>query len=206
MNHIPTWQPGDAVVLRGRGFGFIWWAVPARVVQDTRELVALYWCAGTPWKVVPRHPTGREILAATRVDLLDKVWSRTNVLMLKKPTEAHSIWLMWEAEHKLDCWYVNLETPLRRTPLGFELMDHELDIVIQPDRMSWRWKDMPAFEEMLSAGLFSPAEGHAIRAEGLRVIHKLQANASPFCDGWENWSPPADWEIPTLPPGWDSIA
>ena len=177
--------------------------MPVRVVQDTPQLAALYWCVGTPWKDLPRHPTGREILTAKEVVLQDKIWSRTDVLMLKNPSEAHSIWLMWEEGRRLDCWYVNLETPLQRTPLGFDLMDHELDILISPDRSRWEWKDEAAFDEMVASGLFSAAEAQAIRAEGEKVIRKLQSNQSPFCDGWDKWSPPTGWDIPRLPPGWD---
>ncbi len=194
------------VVLRGVGFGRLWWAMPARVVQDTLELIALYWRAGTRWKDVGRHPLGGEFLMVRRVELRDLIWSRTDVLLLKKPNDAHSIWLMWLAgEKKLDCWYVNLETPFKRTPLGFDVMDHELDIVISPDRSDWHWKDEAAFAEMVAAGVFSSPEAFAIRSEGERVLRQLNANCSPFCDGWENWRPPAEWTVPTLPHGWDEL-
>ena len=59
--------------------------------------------------------------------------------MLAVPGESHAVWIMWERGHtKLRCWYINLETPLLRTPIGFDTMDHELDIVISPDRSGWR--------------------------------------------------------------------
>jgi hypothetical protein len=205
LNNNPHWDPGDPVVLRGVGFGHLWWAMPATVVQDSPGLVALYWRVGTHWKDTGRHPSGKEILTAGHVELKDMVWDRTDVLLLKDPAEAHSIWLMWETSHQLDCWYVNLETPFRRTRFGFDAMDHELDIVIQADRSGWYWKDEQPFEAMVAAGVFSAQEARGIRGEGDRVIQKLQSNQSPFCDGWEKWSPPADWTIPHLPPGWDLL-
>lgn len=99
----------------------------------------------------------------------------------------------------------NLQDPLRRTPIGFNSMDHILDIVISPDRSEWRWKDEDDFEEAVAIGVYSAQKARAIRAEGERVVERMQANQSPFCDGWERWSPPPEWEIPTLPVGWDSF-
>jgi hypothetical protein len=200
------WKPGDTVVLRGTGFRRLWWAMPVTVVRDSPEMVALYWQVGTHWRDIGRHPRGREFLTIDKIELQELVWNRTDVLMLKNPPEAHSIWLMWEAgQTRLDCWYVNLETPLRRTPPGFDIMDHELDIVIRPDRSGWHWKDEDAFEEMVTAGVFTAKEARAIREEGERVIRKMKANEPPFCDGWEKWAPPPEWTIPALPPDWEQL-
>jgi hypothetical protein len=178
--------------------------MPARVVQDTPGLVALYWQAGTHWKDVEKHATAQDFLASTNARTVDQVWEETDVLMLAVPGESHAVWIMWEQGHtKLRCWYINLETPLLRTPIGFDTMDHELDIVIIPNRSGWRWKDEEAFREMEAAGVFSAAEAQAIRAEGGRVLQRLQAGKPPFSDGWEQWQPPPGWTIPVLPPDWD---
>jgi Protein of unknown function (DUF402) len=198
------WTPGTRVVLRGVGFFKLWWAMPVLVVQDTSSLVALYWQAGTHWMDVSQHATAQDLLASTQANPVDQVWEETDVLMLAVPGESHAVWVMWERGHiRLRCWYVNLETPLLRTPIGFDTMDHELDIVISPDRSEWRWKDEQAFNEMVKAGIFSAEEACAIRAEGERVIQHSQAGEPPFCDGWEEWLPPPKWTIPTLPPDWD---
>lgn len=204
MNQRTEWSPGTPVVLRGVGFGNLWWAMPAIVVQDTPDLVALYWQAGTRWKDVSLHATAQDLLASTKACLVDHVWEETDVLMLAVPGESNAVWVMWERGHtKLRYWYVNLETPLLRTPIGFDTMDHELDIVISPDRFEWRWKDEKAFREMEAAGVFSTEEARSIRAEGERIIQRSQAGESPFCDGWEKWLPPSEWAIPALPPNWD---
>lgn len=89
--------------------------------------------------------------------------------------------------------------------MSFDTRDHLLDVVISPDRSEWRWKDEDEFSEAVAIGVFSPEEARAIRAEGERVIGLLEAEASPFCDGWETWSPPAGWEIPVLPVDWDRL-
>jgi predicted RNA-binding protein associated with RNAse of E/G family len=146
------------------------------------------------------------MLSAQQFDLVDKTWVETEVLMLVAPGAAHSVYAMWEQGHtSFRCWYINLQEPLRRTSMGFDTMDHLLDIVVSPDRSAWRWKDEDEFREAVALGVYSAEEARAIRAEGQRAIKRMQANQSPFCDGWEKWSPPAEWEIPGLPAGWDDI-
>ncbi len=103
------------------------------------------------------------------------------------------------------CWYINLQEPLRRTPVGFDSMDLALDIVISPDCSMWRWKDEDEFAEMIGLGLLSPSEAQAIRAEGEKVIQLAESNQPPFCDGWETWSAPDEWQIPEFPADWDQI-
>ena len=120
------------------------------------------------------------------------------------PGEAHSTWAMWEqGTSRLRCWYINLESPIVRTPIGFDTMDHELDLVISPDRKEWRWKDELAFQALVDGGAFSAAEARAIRAEGERVIKQLESGKIPYWVGWEGWRPPPGWKNPSLPPNWD---
>ncbi|MBV8715140.1 MAG: YgaC family protein [Chloroflexi bacterium] len=104
-------------------------------------------------------------------------------------------------------WKINLQAPLRRTPLGFDSWDHLLDLWVMPDG-SWSWKDEDELEEAVDLGLFSEAEARAIRAEGERVIGRLDGLIP---TGWERWRPDqagrrchcrsaGTAEDPTLPP------
>jgi hypothetical protein len=176
------------------------------VVRDEPDLIALYWSVGTPKRIFSRRPTVEDLNSSAPIDLVEEMWEQTDVLMLVTPGASHSIYVMWDpGQTRFRCWYVNLQEPLRRTPIGFDTMDHILDIVIRPDRSEWMWKDEDELEQAIEVGLYSREEARAIRAEGEKVIAIMQANQSPFCDGWEDWSPPEDWEIPEFPPGWDDV-
>jgi Protein of unknown function (DUF402) len=200
------WNHGNAAVLRGVWLGKVWFACPVMIVQDNPDLVALYWRAGTRVKQPFKRASAQDFLKPEKVTLVDHTWFGTDILSLTRPGESHSVWAMWETgTSNLRCWYVNLEFPFRRTHLGFDTMDQEMDVVISPDLSQWHWKDEDSFEEMVKAGLYSAEEACAIRAEGERVIKHALANESPFCDGWEKWMPPSEWTIPELPQGWDKI-
>lgn len=207
MNTISRWMPGNPIVLRGVWRQKLWWAVPVTVVQDTPNLIALYWRAGTRDKSPRKRLTPQDLLSTEKLDLVDRTWVETDVLMLVTPGAAHAVYAMWEEGHtSFRCWYVDLQEPLRRTSIGFDTRDHLLDIVVSPDRSKWWWKDEDEFREAEAIGVFSTEETRAIRAEGERVISLIRTGQSPFCDGWERWSPPAEWETPDLPAGWDNTA
>jgi hypothetical protein len=200
---------GDIIVFRGLGQGKIWYALPVMVVKDAPDPVALFWRAGTPGKFRGLSPGAKVTPPEVRSDqmlLFDKIWTETDVLMLIVPGAAHAVYVMWEEGQKgLRCWYINLQQPLARTATGFDTEDYWLDIVVSPDRSEWRWKDEDQLKEAVAMGMYSPAKACEIRAEGERVIGLLQANQPPFCDGWENWQAPGDWNIPSLPEGWDCL-
>jgi len=102
-------------------------------------------------------------------------------------------------------WYVNLETPWRRTALGYDSTDHLLDIWVDPDRR-WRWKDENHLAEAVEIELFSQEQAREFRAEGERVIEQIEAWSGPFDEGWEIWRPDPTWPLPSVPDGWDRLS
>lgn len=197
---------GQSAILRGVGWNKLWWAIPVTVVQDTVNLNALYWPAGTKGKNTVRRPTIDDLLHPEQLAIGDTKWTRTDVLMLTIPEESFSIYVMWQAGHTmLDCWYINIQDALKRTKIGFDTMDHMLDIVVSPDMSEWQWKDEDEFSEAESKGIYSTDEAEQIRSAGVKAIEALRGDRRDFYERWQYWKPPAEWQIPSLTANWDKI-
>lgn len=172
----PDWDGGDSVLLREIFRGRLWTARPATVAAVHDDLVAVYLAPGTIFKV-PADTSRDDILErlARGWELRDHEWTRGRTLHLLRPGVAHAIHLWWlSPDWRFGGWYINLQEPIRPTPLGFDFMDHVLDVVIDPD-LSWRWKDEEELEEAVRLGLLTRQAADGIRAEGERVIAQLEA-------------------------------
>jgi hypothetical protein len=164
------WKSGDTIVLRGVSNHIIWWACSAYIVQDSPDLIAVYWPAGTP-NMIPVRRTFPQNLLSGQIQLVPQTWIDTDVLMLVPNGASYAIYAMWETrQSKLRCWYINLQEPLNRSKLGFDSMDHFLDIVISADRSAWHWKDEDEFNEAVELGVYSPDKAMAIRSEGEQAV------------------------------------
>ena len=195
-------RPADVAVLRSVYLGHVRWAFPVRVLEETETRVALYLAPGTRGKRFAGPPLNA-VADLRDVDwsLEDAVWRYTHRLYLTPFGRAHSLELFWDAETwAFAGWYVNLQEPLRRTPVGFDTRDQALDVVIAPDG-SWSWKDEDHLESAVRNGRFTAEEARAVRREGERVVARL---GDLLPTGWEDWRPPASWPVPELPPLWDA--
>lgn len=186
---------GNDIVLRyitrdGRP-GMTW---AGRLVQDRAELVALYLPKETPHKRWMADASGRE--------LADSHWF-ANTLRLMFPGRAHSVWLTWRPDGDFVGFYVNLEEPFRRTPIGFDTNDHTLDIVVTPD-LNWSWKDEELLADQGREGNYSTGLIEEIRREAASVITAIESHGSPFNDGWEKWKPDPAWPTPRLVGTWNT--
>ena len=171
---------------------------PMVVVEDTAELVSLWLPAGTPTilsrPIVPGQP--RPWLEG-EYKLVDSVWDRWNQLMLMVPGQWRATWVWWTPDWEFLGWYVNLEEPFRRTPLGFDARDLWLDVVADAERR-WRWKDEDELERVIEHGLLSEAVAARARAEGEAAIADIERGAWPFTDNMRDWRPDPTWPTPTL--------
>jgi predicted RNA-binding protein associated with RNAse of E/G family len=82
-------------------------------------------------------------------------------------------------------------------------MDLALDIVVEPDRSTWRWKDEDEFDLFLARGVLDPEVGARVREEAAAIIERITRNESPFDSDWPSWRPDPAWGTPALPPDWD---
>jgi hypothetical protein len=127
------------------------------------------------------------------------------VLALQRPGEAHAIQVFWcGPERDFAGWYVNLQAPFTRTPIGFDTLDHDLDLWI-PAGGAWQWKDTAKLEAGVRRGRYTPAEAAAIRAEGERVAAELDAGRRWWSDAWASWEPDPSWTPQALPETWHVV-
>ena len=132
-------------------------------------------------------------------------WRGTGKLELRRPGDAYSVLHFWRGEYgAFSGWYVNLEEPFRRTPIGFDYADLELDIVVLPDG-SWSFKDWDLLDEHVASGRYSAEFVSSIRAEGLRIGAELDAGERWWSDDWIAWTPDPEWVAPALPDGWRDV-
>jgi Protein of unknown function (DUF402) len=181
------WRPGDAILIRHVWHGRVLIALAVTVVEHTSDVLATWIAPGAPYK--RPSPRRRQL----EWELVDRPWEAPGILQLMRPGAAHSLALFPGR------WYVNLQEPLRPTPLGFDTCDQLLDLWREQDG-TWRWKDEDELEDAVARGLYTVDEAAAIRAEAERVVA-----ADPFPTGWEGWEPDPAWAIPSLPAGWDVV-
>ena len=125
------------------------------------------------------------------------------ILSFAWPDTPYSV-LLWAAEDRPRVWYVNLEEPLERTHIGFDTVDHVLDVLIELDSTSWRWKDEEELAEAVHDGLFTEEEAAEFRDRGARAVDRIISRQPPFDRDWEAWRPDPAWPTPELPAGWDA--
>lgn len=197
------WATGEQIVLREVWHGRLWSARPVRVVRDDADLVALHLPVGAAWMRACGADGRRLALPVGDWRLRDIGWP-VDCLRLHVPGAHHDVLVFREpGGERVRHWYVNLQTPLQRTGLGFDYTDHVLDAVVSADRTTWRWEDEDELAEALARGLLSAERAAFLREEGLRAIERLRSSRPPYDQSWERWRPDPSWPVPSLPPGWD---
>ena len=208
-----SFAAGENVVVQEVWRDRVWSARPMIVAQDDGDLIALWFPKGTAWKrpVPPStHPSARdrgERLARCLVKgewvFVDTEWD-VSTLVLVRGDDWHAVWVSWLDDESPWGWYVNLQQPIRRTPLGFATMDLALDVLVANDR-TWRWKDEDELETFVNMGVLDGELAARVREEGLRVARRAERNEPPFSEPWQDWRPEPSWTRPELPAGWDEL-
>ncbi|WP_229398365.1 DUF402 domain-containing protein [Micromonospora okii] len=196
--------PGDVVVRREILRGEVWFAVPTVCVADSPDLLALYLPAGAEFGFPERgaFPCGRHPWQVAG----RREWRGHGKLMLHRPGEAHSVDVFWAGPpgREFAGWYFNLQDPPRRTPIGVDTLDHELDLWWAAGAERYEFKDVELLDQRLAEGRY-PGMGEAIRAEGDRIAALLDAGERWWDPAWARWRPDPAWPVPRLPAGWDTV-
>ena len=187
------WSEGETIVRREVVHGLPWSEFPVVVVRDEPELLVTYVAAGTPFSFPP-HP----LVHPWRGN--HSTWVGHGMLMLQRPGDAYAVFVLWHGEEReFRSWYLNLQEPFRRTDVGYDTQDLELDLILHPDGRI-EWKDDELLDARVEEGRFTQDQAREIRAEGERVIAE-----SPWPTGWEDWRPPEDWGPLGLPRDWHVV-
>ena len=197
------WEPGDAIAIRERWNGAVFEARPAVVVQDLPSQTTLFVPAGVVCGM-PVDDEGRQLREPDRPWRLElRARGTLDILSFAWPDVSYAVLLLLEPGGPSHGWYVNLQAPLRRTSIGFDTVDHVLDVVMSLDRSTWTWKDEDELAEAVALGLFTEADVASFRSWGERAVEHLTRPSPPFDGPWEDWRPDPSWSMPELPAGWD---
>ena len=206
---MPRFAPGEVILNRGLDErDRVIDVKPVVVVEDSDEQAIFWLPLETPTirpVLIDHTPRTPRRWVDGNWKLIDSVWRWAELLMIVRHDELRSTWVRWNADREFQGWYVNLQGPLMRTHLGFDIRDHQLDILIDPDR-AWRWKDQDELDLAVELGRMTAAQAVDIRAEAAHAVAAIESNVSPYCDGWERWTPDPTWRRPQMKPGWEDVS
>jgi predicted RNA-binding protein associated with RNAse of E/G family len=199
---VHTFETGESAALREIWDGRIWSARPVTVVEDAEEQIMLFIPSGAHW-MAPFRDGKRLKIQEAEYELIEQPY-KAHVLSFAWPGNFAAVLLFFGSDWSPLHWYVNLEDPLRRSPVGFDTLDHKLDVIVEFDG-SWRWKDEDQFVEIIHRGLLAPEEEGRLRAEAEDAVRRIAEGEPPFDRDWFAWRPDPAWPEPTLPEGWDRV-
>jgi hypothetical protein len=209
------WEAGESCVLRGMLDGRVWLAQSVIVVKDSpREVVLLLlpgaqcaypagyrgWRSGDP-------TTETRWQEARRPDRLmrEVAWETHRVLIFLEPEKYYSCFLFWEhVTGRFDSYYINFQLPFARSPCGFDTLDLDLDIVIDPD-YHWYWKDVDEYQAGVEAGGIRSEWVQGIQQSQAEVFKRINQRKYPLDGSWLDWLPDPDWVAPRLPEDWRAV-
>jgi predicted RNA-binding protein associated with RNAse of E/G family len=187
-------------VWRGRVFA----AISVIAVADEPDLQMFYRPAkATLGRAV--DPRGNELrIPGNDWRMEQATGADREVLSFAFPGTPYAVLMTWE-QGRFGGWYVNLQEPLRRTAMGFDTMDHALDVLIPPNSSSWELKDEDELEEAVRIGMFTADDAAWFRHWAERAAEHILLREPPFDRDWISWRPDPSWRSPALPSGWDSV-
>jgi hypothetical protein len=202
-------RPGSVIVARENWRGYLHSATPVVAVIDDGKAIVEWMPAGTRSVYASsRQFPGREHLARNERKLISLEtcrWlytsgvSEVNGLNFVDDQHWSRTALGWSKSWEFLGWYVNFQTPLMRTGLGYDSMDLVIDLVVDPKAFSWHWKDESDFELAIERDILESEVRAPIMDEAERVLGLLHRHEGPFDPEWTTWRPSSTWGVPSLP-------
>jgi hypothetical protein len=170
--------------------GRVWNAAPTIVVEDGPHRTILWLPPNSTFGI------GTDLFGDWTYELRSLGRGQLRITEKGNP---FSVFLFRNDDGSFRGWYVNLERNRRRTELGFDYEDDLLDVWIPVDGEP-ELLDEDELEEAVRLEFVSPEVAAEIRETADWILARR-----PWPTGLEDWEPPAGWQLPQLPPGWETI-
>jgi predicted RNA-binding protein associated with RNAse of E/G family len=208
-----TWHYGDTVAIRAMINGKLWLAQSTVVVKDTHQETVLLLAPGAQcaypsgywqWKLKANPSGSRWADVKSMAWTLRRFeWRSKRMLIVMEPDKVYATCLIWDgASDRFLGYYINFQTPFQRSACGFNTLDLELDIVIEPD-FRWSYKDEEAYQAGLREGCIAPEWHLAIESAKPEILARINERLYPLDGTWLDWRPDSTWAPSRLPEGWE---
>jgi protein associated with RNAse G/E len=123
-------------------------------------------------------------------------------LIFLEPEKYYSTLLFWDHEaDRFSCYYINFQVPFRRSRCGFDTLDLDLDIVIDP-HYNWKWKDIEDYQDGIREGGIRDEWVTGVEQAQADVFERIHNRRYPLDGSWLGWRPDPAWAPPNLPERW----
>jgi hypothetical protein len=210
------WKPGDNCMLRGIVNSKVWMAQSVIVVEDKPELTILLLLPGaqcaTPDGVWRRenekdyaHSSRWLLKPGEHLHPQEYTWKTNRVLGFLEPEKHYSCMMFWDQEtDSFVGYYINFQLPYQRSHCGFDTLDLDLDIVIDP-QYNWQWKDENDYQHGIQVGGIHAEWVMGIEKDQPEVFKRIKERSYPLDGSWVNWRPDPAWQPPRLLKDWDKV-
>jgi len=215
MMHSDLKPIGSQVVLRGIFCGRVCHAQSAIVVQDSSSQTLLLLEPGSEWAHSSGYLRWRygDYSQGGRWDeasglswtMVEAHWVQRRFLMVLEPNRFYSICVLWQqSTGEFERYYVNFQLPFRRSKVGFDTLDLDLDLLVERD-LTMRWKDSDEYEEALSRGMITAEWRDGVEKARVEVLERIRRREPPFDGSLLSWQPNPEWKPSRLPNGWNTV-
>jgi hypothetical protein len=209
------WVSGDTVALRGIYNNRVWYMQSALVVLDSPEEIALVVLPGAECSAPTEYIHGKHGASGQydrwgnylgdRWNMENYLWRTNRLLILLEPEKYYARMLFWEHNSGIFiCYYINFQLPFRRSRIGFDTLDLELDIIVEPDHQ-WYWKDVENYQRGIDCGVIRREWSEQIEITEKEIFKTLENRSYPFDGSWLDWKPNPTWQPPIAIENWDKI-
>ncbi len=209
-------QNGENCVLRGIVNHQVWLAQSVTVVKDEPQEAILLLLPGAQcmfpegywyWRRSqgPGRMTRWQEARSEHIRLREFTWHTNRLLIFLEPEKYYACILFWEqASDRFDSYYFNFQLPYRRSPCGFDTLDLDLDLVVDP-QFNWEWKDEDEYQEGIRQGGIQEEWVQGIQRSIPEVLERIEQRRYPLDGSWLTWRPDPRWPLPRLPEGWQVV-